>query len=64
MLLSLVSPTSEEADTAASAYWQATPPSNDDDADHVSGMRFIQLLGASYQRPSGGVRHIVAAART
>jgi Mycothiol maleylpyruvate isomerase N-terminal domain len=59
MLLGLVNRTVEEADTDASTYWRATPPTNDDDADQVAGMRFIRLLGASYRRPSGAVRHML-----
>ncbi len=59
MLLGLVSPTSHEADTDASSYWQTTPPSNDDDADQVDAMRFVRLLSGSYRRPSGAVRHML-----
>ena len=58
MLLGLVSSTGEEADTDAAGYWQATPPANDDDADHLAGMRFVRLLGTAYRRPSGAVRHM------
>ena len=59
MLLGLVAPTSAAADTDAGTYWRTTPPTNDDDADQVAGIRFIRLLGASYRRPTGAVRHLL-----
>jgi hypothetical protein len=62
MLFGLVSRATEEPETDASSYWRITLPTNDDDADQIAGMRFIRLLGGSYRRPSGAVRHMLATA--
>jgi mycothiol maleylpyruvate isomerase-like protein len=62
MLLGLVSPTTAQADTDASDYWRAAPPTNDDAADQLAGMRFVRLHGASYRRPYGAVRHLLPTA--
>ena len=59
MLLGLVTRTDEDPDTDAGDYWLATPPTNDEDSDRVAGMRFVRLLGASYRRPVGMVRHLL-----
>lgn len=59
MLLGLVSPTGDAAGTDAAGYWRSAPPSTDDGADQVAGMRFVRLLGAAYRRPSGAVRHLL-----
>jgi uncharacterized protein (TIGR03083 family) len=59
MLLGVVAPTGRAPDTDASEYWRAFPPTNDDDADQIDGMRFVRLLGAAYRRPTGLVRHLL-----
>jgi uncharacterized protein (TIGR03083 family) len=58
MLLGLVATTDATPDTSADGYWRHTPPSNDDGADDVAGMRFVRLVGAAYRRPTGAVRHL------
>jgi uncharacterized protein (TIGR03083 family) len=59
MLLGLVAPTGEDADTDARDYWRIRLPTNDDDADGIAAMRFVRILGAAYRRPAGLVRHFL-----
>ncbi|MEU4236994.1 maleylpyruvate isomerase N-terminal domain-containing protein [Actinoplanes sp. NPDC026619] len=56
MLLGLVSRTDEEPDSDAARYWQGPAPG---EGDWLDGTRFVQLLSASYHRPSGAVRHLL-----
>jgi uncharacterized protein (TIGR03083 family) len=58
MLLGVVTRTDATPDTDAAGYWRSAPPTNDEEADRVAGMRFVRLLGAAYRRPSGLVRHL------
>ncbi|GAA0569080.1 maleylpyruvate isomerase N-terminal domain-containing protein [Paractinoplanes ferrugineus] len=55
MLLGLVGSTDAEPDSDAAAYWRAPAPG---EGDWLDGTRFVQLLGASYRRPSGAIRHL------
>jgi uncharacterized protein (TIGR03083 family) len=56
MLLGMVSPTTDAPDTDAASYWGHQPAVGG--ADELAGMRFVRLLGAAYQRPTGVVRHL------
>jgi Mycothiol maleylpyruvate isomerase N-terminal domain len=55
MLLGLVSRTDAAPDSDAAAYWRAPVPG---EGDWLDGTRFVQLMAASYRRPSGAVRHL------
>jgi hypothetical protein len=56
MLLGLVSRTDAAPDSDAAAYWRAPSPG---EGDWLDGTRFVQLMGASYRRPSGAVQHLM-----
>jgi hypothetical protein len=59
MLLGLVTPTHEPADTDAAGYWTAPPPATDPDADDLAGVRFVRLVASAYRRPTGLVAHLL-----
>jgi uncharacterized protein (TIGR03083 family) len=55
MLLGIVAPTDEQPDTDAATYWRAETQG---DGDQLAQIRFVRLVGAAYQRPTGIVQHL------
>jgi len=55
MLLGIVAPTDDKPDTDAAEYWRAASPGS---ADQLAQIRFVRLIGAAYQRPTGAVQHL------
>ena len=55
MLHGIVTPSDAQPDTDAAEYWTGDPPG---DQDRLAGMRFVRLVGAAYQKPTGAVTHL------